>query len=309
MAFSAYGSQQPTTFTRGAPQDDPNKPPQGSQQQPPQGPPQQPGGPSHMAQPQTFAQMQQSGQARPAPPTPLQQQTQGAVSQQLANPSGYGSEAVQNSYNRLSQNIDDQYTQQERATNEQLAKRGLYDSTKAVGALSDLNVGKRSAKTELAGQLLDKQAQSASADRANAIAQAMGYDNQQSANQLAQQGLGLQSRGLDQSYALGQGNLGVSQGQLSLAQTGQGQQYGLAQQQLGQQANQFSQNLGLQHQQLAQSGNQFDRSYGLQAQGQQQQYGLANRQLDQSGQQFNQNLGLQQQQLGQQANQFGQTDV
>ncbi|MGN6205990.1 hypothetical protein [Humibacter sp.] len=256
----------------------------------------------------TFAQLQQSGQARPAPPAPppapqfqpqqsavdpaLQQRVQG----QLQSPNPYGSDAVQRSYNLLSQNIDDQYKLKERATNEEMARRGLYDSTKAVGALSDLNIGQRDAKTQLAQQLLDAQAQSEGTYQNAAIQNALGYTGQQNsqsvANYLAQlQGSGQQfSQGLqgaqfseqqrqsDLANALGQGQLALGQGNLDLARLGQQQNYGLAQQQ-----------------------------FGLASQGQQQQYGLAQQQQQLAQQLGLGNLGLQQQQVANQQNQFGQS--
>ena len=321
MAYTAFG--QPATPQTGQPQSQGQRPRRQASlpTQPSFSPPDQ-NGQGHAVPSPTFAQMQANGQARPAPPPPapvpqfqppqtgVDQQTQAAVQHQLTAPNPYGSQQVQNSYNLLSQNIDDQYTQAERATNEQMARRGLYDSTKAVGALSDLNIGKRDAKTQLAQQLLDQQAQSEGQYQNSAIANALGYQGQQNnqnvANYLAQLqgtgqqfGQGLQSaqfqeqqRQSDLANQLGQGQLQLGQGNLALAQQGQQQNYGLAQQQFGlaqqgqqqqyglaQQQQQLAQQLGLgglglQQQQLAQQGSQFGQTYGLQQQalGQQQQY-------------------------------------
>lgn len=257
--------------------------------------------------PQTFAQMQQSGQARPAPPAPapvpqfqppqnaVDPALQGQVQHQLQSPNPYGSEAVQRTYGLLSQNIDDQYTQAQRATNEQMAQRGLYDSTKAVGALSDLNIGQRDAKTQLANQLLDAQAQSEGQYQNAAIQNALGYTGQQNSQGVANYLAGLQGSGQqftqgmqgaqfseqqrqsDLANQLGQGQLGLGQQNLDLARLGQQQNYGLAQQQFG----------------LAQTG-------------QQQQYGLAQQQQQLAQQLGLGNLGLQQQQVQNQQSQFGQ---
>lgn len=150
---------------------------------------------------QTFAQMQAAGVPRPAPPTPpmgfpssgasapgnpvgdaLQQSVLGG----LNNPSAFNSDIVQQTFNRLSGAIDDKYSEDERRTNEQLAGRGLYDSTEAAGRLHDLNVGRRSAKTNLADSLLTQQAQTYGQDRASAIASALGLTGQQNQYALGQ---------------------------------------------------------------------------------------------------------------------------
>lgn len=171
----------------------------------------------------TFAQMQQAGQARPAPPpmhVPQQpsyapQLTQ-AISQALVNPSAYGSDQVMQTYNRLGQNIDDQYAQQKQATDEEMARRGLYDSTLAGGKLHDLNIGQRDAKTALAQQLATSQAQDYSGARSQAIAQALQAQGQDQNYGLQQQQFGLNS-------ALGYGNLDLSR--QSLAQQGEQAQH------------------------------------------------------------------------------------
>ena len=310
-SFQSFGQGGATEPVRPKRRPQPQQQGQSSQSGQPQGQAQQPQAPA--PQP-TFAQMQAAGQARPAPPAPapvpqfqppgnaIDQQTQAAVQRQLTSPSPYGSQQVQHSYNLLSQNIDDQYALKERATNEEMARRGLYDSTKAVGALSDLNIGKRDAKTQLAQQLLDAQAQSEGQYQNAAIQNALGYGNQANsqavANYLAQlQGSGQsfsqglqgaqfaeQQRQSDLANQLGQGQLNLGQQNLDLARLGQQQNYGLAQQQFGlaqqgqqqqyglaQQQQELARALGLggldlQHQQLAQQGSQFGQTFGLQQQ-------------------------------------------
>lgn len=188
----------------------------------------------------TFAQMQAQGQARPAPPMPAppggsygggqgyapggssygpphgyQPPTQpyaGQVNQSimsaLQTPSAYGTPQVQASFNQLGQQIDDQYTQRERATDEQFAKRGLYDSTANAGAMHDLNVGRKSAQETLAATLADKQAQDYASARQGAIGQAqagqaqgantaLGYGNLNLAQQGQVQQGQLANRGMD----------------------------------------------------------------------------------------------------------------
>lgn len=100
------------------------------------------------------------------------------ISQMLGSPSAYGSDAVQSSFNRLSGQIDDDFTQQTRSLEENMAQRGLSDSSIRGGKMQDLNVAKRSARTELADRLVERQAETQSADTSRAIAQAMGYGSQ-----------------------------------------------------------------------------------------------------------------------------------
>lgn len=161
--------------------------------------------PQPMQQPQappTFAQMQANGQARPAPPAPRAQvpyagHLNHAIMGALQSPSAYGTPQVMDSYNRLGQSIDDEYTQRERATDEQFAKRGLYDSTAAAGAMHDLNVGRRTAKETLAAQLADQQAQDYAQARQGAISQALQGQQQDVQSALGYGNLDLANRGLD----------------------------------------------------------------------------------------------------------------
>lgn len=105
-------------------------------------------------------------------------QLQQMILRSLQNPSAYGADAVQQSFNRLSGQIDDDFRQQETSLEEDMARRGLADSSIRGGRLQDLNVAKRSARTELADRLVERQAETQSADTARAIAQAMGFDSQ-----------------------------------------------------------------------------------------------------------------------------------
>lgn len=102
-----------------------------------------------------------------------------ALAASLGQPSAYGAPEVQRSFNTLSGEIDDEFALEQQRLSETLAARGLGsidDGTIGLGRLSDLNIGKRDAKTRLAESLLDKQATTFGADRSRAIAQAMGYD-------------------------------------------------------------------------------------------------------------------------------------
>lgn len=183
--------------------------------------------------PQTFAQMQAAGQARPAPPMPpapapgmpqsagmgpngmaplmnamaSSPNTQSpaapmpyaapqspvaasgqpspiagssnvndALARLLGSPSAYQSKDVMATYNQLGSQIDDQFNQQVTGVNEEMARRGLYDSTIAGGRLYDTEVGRRSAKTSLAQDLARQQAEKY--DSANQAAIGLGLQDQ-----------------------------------------------------------------------------------------------------------------------------------
>lgn len=96
-------------------------------------------------------------------------QTTSAINNLLANPSAYDSAAVQNTYNTLGGQIDDQYALQQKQLTNDMAARGLSDSSIAGGKLSDLNIGQRSAKEQLAASLATQQAQDLSGATSNAI--------------------------------------------------------------------------------------------------------------------------------------------
>jgi hypothetical protein len=160
---------------------------------------------------QTFQQMQAAGVPRPAPPpmpsvpqSPLSSALHQSALAGLANPSGYGSQQVMQSFGRLSQDIDDQFTQQRRQTDQTMAGRGIYDSSFAAGRLSDLNVGQRSARVDLADRLMDKQATQMQSDRASAIASALGVGQMDNDAQALGQNWQLGNRRIDVDSELGQ---------------------------------------------------------------------------------------------------------
>lgn len=178
----------------------------------------------------TFAQLQTQGIPRPAPPvaqpvgsTPVGGALQQSILDALGNPSRFGAKEAQDMFGRLSGQIDDEYTLKGRQVDEQMAARGFYDSTMAGGQLHDLNVGRRSAKTDLAQRIAESQAQTYGQDRASAIQQALGFMNQeQQGNQFdrdlyARQGSQENALLLGLLQALGGGELGSL---FSGAQTG-----------------------------------------------------------------------------------------
>lgn len=127
--------------------------------------------------------------------------TQGAIDKLLANPSAYNSDAVQQTYNNLGGQIDDEYALEQQGLTNNMAARGLSDSSIAGGKLSDLNIGKRSAKEQLAASLATQQAQDLSGATSNAINLGLSGSGQQqtaSAQNYAQQ---LQGLGFNQNNA------------------------------------------------------------------------------------------------------------
>lgn len=172
--------------------------------------------------------------------------TEQSIKDALQNPSAFDNEQVRNLYNRLGQDIDDQFRQQEVAMREEMAGRGLSDSSIMGGRLADLNVGRRTASAELANRLGIQRAQ----DFANARAQAIGMGQQQRQNVFGEE--------------MGRANVGLQQSQLSQAaardafnQKMQGMQF---QNQLGQQ--QFGNQMDRARLQAALSGQGFEQ--GLQ---------------------------------------------
>jgi len=208
-------------------------------------------------------------------------------------PSGFDNAAVKQLYDQMGQNIDDQYSQQQTALREEMAGRGLSDSSILGGRLADLNVGQRQARTELANQL--------------GIQRAQDYANQRN----AVLGLGLQGQGQALQAELGRGNLDVNRQQAATsAELGRGN-LDVNRQQAATSAELGRGNLALSGQRLGmeQQGQQFGQQMqGLQFQNQLGQQGFQNQMasadfgLRRSGQQFNQGLaGAQfQNQLGQQ---------
>ncbi len=106
------------------------------------------------------------------------------ISAAIANPSAYNSQLVRDIYGQLGQNIDDEFAQRETALREEMAGRGLSDSSIQGGRLADLNVGRRSARQGLANQLGQMVAQDYAGARDRALGMGMARD--QYGNQLGQ---------------------------------------------------------------------------------------------------------------------------
>ena len=103
-------------------------------------------------------------------------------------PGKYGTEQVKNAYDWMGGQIDDQYKLAEKDLQEEMARRGLSTSTIGAGRLSDLNVGRRSAKESLAYDLGDKIASTGAADQSSRLdwlRNLIGYGQQGFENDLA----------------------------------------------------------------------------------------------------------------------------
>lgn len=158
--------------------------------------------------PTTFAGMQQRGVARPAPPagssyygpaagsgappvappvaapaatyTPpvsgVRPQLTTAVSQLLAQPSGYQADQVQRDYGLLDQNLALDAKSGKRAIDEEMARRGLHASTFTGDRYGDLQAKQDLARSTFSTNFLDSEAKDMAAARASAIASALGFE-------------------------------------------------------------------------------------------------------------------------------------
>jgi len=173
---------------------------------------------------------------------PVADATQQKMLDLLQKPSGWDSDLVQNMYGKMGGQIDDQFAQQDTAINEEMAKRGLYDSSIAAGRLKDSNIGRRDAKTNLADSLLQQMGMNYGNDQARAAGLGAGYQGQQFGEKTTEFGL---NQGAEQQ-AFGQqlGAEQAKQGAFGLNQQGQmaNSQAGIASMQANLQAQQANQN-------------------------------------------------------------------
>lgn len=129
-----------------------------------------------------------TGKAAGTASTPLQDATTKATLSALTDPNPYNADEVKREYADLGAGIDADYDSRQRGLTNSFAQRGLYGSLGkdfASGRASDTEVGRRSAKEQLASDLATKQAQSAATARSQAIAQGQAGTNATDANQRA----------------------------------------------------------------------------------------------------------------------------
>lgn len=141
--------------------------------------------------PQNFAQMQKLGQARPAPPPPngfaaaddpakrLREQLQQSLSQGLAQPSAYTTDAAQSMRRAQAANLQAEYQGQQKELNEDLARRGLSASSIGGGRMGDLAGQQARALATMDSQLYQQFATTQAADRLAAQRAAQEYATQE----------------------------------------------------------------------------------------------------------------------------------
>ncbi len=115
-----------------------------------------------------------TGGAQGTNQTPLQQATTAATINQLSNPNPYNSDAVKAEYANLAGGIDSDYDARQRGLTDQFAEQGLSGSAGkdfASGRAADTEVGRRTAKEQLATNLADAQAKAQAGSTAQAISQ------------------------------------------------------------------------------------------------------------------------------------------
>lgn len=188
------------------------------------------GQPGVMSQPFNAA-VGQTGQA-----TNVQQ----AIQQLLANPSSYNTDAVMGTYNRLAGQIDDEFDQRNVGINEEMARRGIFDSTIAGGRLGDSNLARRSAQVELGDRLAQQQAEKIDEARARAAQLGLTDQGQQFDRERGMADISLRS-------TLGLGDLDLRKDQFGENK----RQFGL---EFGENQRQFDEGLGFKYEDLQQSG-------------------------------------------------------
>lgn len=152
---------------------------------------------------QTFAQMQQRGVARPPAPTaptasPFAQYGGSQQGQQLRSqlqqrltefgqaPSRYDTEAFKQIRGAQAANLQSEYSAQQKALNEDLARRGLSASSIGGGRMGDLAGQQARALSSLDAQLLQQAAETQAQDRAQLMQSGQGLAELAGAQDLAQ---------------------------------------------------------------------------------------------------------------------------
>jgi len=151
---------------------------------------------------QTFAQLQQQGMARPAPQAPqvkpaqqyagsqqgqqMRQQLQQQLQSFGAAPSRFDTQAFQQIRGAQAQNLQAEYQGQQKALNEDLARRGLFASSIGGGRLGDLAGQQARALANLDAELLSRAADTQAADRAQLLSAGQGLAELAGAQDLQQ---------------------------------------------------------------------------------------------------------------------------
>jgi hypothetical protein len=189
------------------------------------------------AQQQTFAQMQQAGQARPAPQMPVPapppqfqgsqqaQQMRQRLQQSLESfaqaPTRFDTAAFQQIRAAQQGMLGREFTAQQQALNEEMARRGLSASSITAGRFGDLAGQQALAQAQIDAQLLQEAARTQAEDRANLLLQMSQLAELSGAQDLAQ--YQAQLAGQQQQFAQGIQQAGVT-GQYGGAPTLAGQE-------------------------------------------------------------------------------------
>lgn len=232
------------------------------------------------AQTRTFAQMQQQGQARPAPPPqapPTQQYQQSQVGQQavgmlqqqaqqlMAQPTRFDTQAFQQMRGAQAANLQAEYQAEQQRLNEDLARRGLSASSIGGGRMGDLAGQQARALATLDANLLSQAAQTQMQDRLAAAGLTQQLAQTAEGQNLAAYQANLAGQGQGFSQQMQSAGMGEQQRQFDLQQALQ-RQLGMA-------------NIRLDQQRLAQQGQQFGQSLEEQRASRLQQGGLSEREL------------------------------
>lgn len=200
----------------------------------------------------------------------------------LQNPAGFGQDEVKQWYDRGAQDIDDQFAQEETAAREEMARRGLSDSSIMGGRLGDLNVRKRTAQVDLTDKLGRQLAEELSASRDRAINTGINFDQFLTDSQYKSDQLGLDRSKLDLDTELGRGKLGIDSSRIALderlglgdlnlkgdrlrldQEIGRGE-LDLNRDKFGENKRQFDEDLGLNRDKFGEDRRQFDEDLRLQ---------------------------------------------
>ena len=191
----------------------------------------------------------------PVPITPqtigggLGSQVQQMLLQLMANPSSYNSDAMRREYESGARGIDDDFSQRTALLKEEMARRGLSDSSIYGGRMSDLNIGRRSAQTELQDRLLQKLADTRAADTRSALGLGMQQYNADADRMMQAAALSGSRADRAAELALNREQLGYSRERDTADRAQREQellrQFGLDRDRFGAQQDQFNKTFGL----------------------------------------------------------------
>lgn len=105
--------------------------------------------------------------------------TQNLLLNQLQNPNPLGAQSYQTQLQQAQTQLNEQYKQQQDQINQNLASRGVFDSSLAGGYLSDLNTAQGRQMASIAANLLPQEAQLGLEGTNSAISNMLGYGGQQ----------------------------------------------------------------------------------------------------------------------------------